>query len=64
MKLGRLGLIAGLITLIVIVSLILSSFYCAFPWSMTVHKVGAARDRATNAGGKPEDTEVIVVELK
>ena len=42
MKLGRLGLIAGLIALIVVVSLILSSIYCAFPWSMTVHKVGAA----------------------
>jgi hypothetical protein len=111
-KLGRLGLIAGLITLIVIVSLILSSFYCAFPWSMTVHKVGAtasgkgpapeaervvlenarvrvleytskphgdvcgvgthshpahvtivlspARDRATNVGGKPEDSDMKV----
>ena len=40
MKLGRLGLIAGLIALVVVVSLVLSSVYCAFPWSMTVHRAG------------------------
>jgi hypothetical protein len=42
MKLGRLGLIAGLIALIVVVSLVLSSIYCAFPWSMAVRRTAAA----------------------
>lgn len=112
MKLGRLGLIAGLIALVVVVSLILSSIYCAFPWSMTDHRAGAAasgkapvlatervvlenprvrvleytskphgdvcgvgthshpahvtivlssaHDRATNVGGKPEDSDMKV----
>lgn len=36
MKLGRFGIVGVTVALIVVVSLILSAFFCVFPWSMTL----------------------------
>ena len=36
MRVTRLGVVGAAIALFVVVSLILSAFFCTFPWSLTV----------------------------
>ncbi len=62
MRVGRLGALGVVVALLVVVSLILSAFFCAFPWSMTVPRAGAVVAADPSGKGSSLETERVVLD--